>query len=450
LAIEVQCEKCGQSLRAGPAMLGKKARCPKCGAAVLIKAADDGTTDDSAADAAKATGKKSAGKAKKKEAADPAAGWFVRADDGEFGPVEKSELDEWADEGRLDAECEVRSESWPADKWKSAVSVYPQLAGGGNTATSPEESSDEDGDDDDGDGDFDLAPLDDQNAAESQAAVKNASADEDNPFAALEAADLDTEEISIGDLGFNVKSSKGKRRTSKKSEPAATLADDEIGVAQPGALEDVLGSGLDSADLDSADLDGALQETPAVSPVRLTSATSAGATGALGNIADTADQMHASVQAVAFLTLGSCALAAIVGVFWLARSAPAGLWAFTIAGASLIVIAVFAGLAAKHLLKYVERIDTFADSVGSKDLARQMTAAKKFWAAAMIAVVVALVLAVISLLAFALVPVEQKTDKGKKKKGAQAAVFFEESLFDNVLANTTSRKTVTRCDSSSC
>lgn len=195
MAIEVQCEKCGQSLRAGPAMLGKKARCPKCSAPVLIKAADNSSADASAGDTGKKSPKKSADKAKKKDSSDAAAGWFVRADDGEFGPVEKAELDEWAAEGRLDAECEVRAESWPEDQWKSAIEVYPQIAGGESKESSTQASDDENDD-------FALAPLDGEEEAQQSAATKSTVADSDNPFAALEAADLGTAEDAISDLGF--------------------------------------------------------------------------------------------------------------------------------------------------------------------------------------------------------------------------------------------------------
>lgn len=222
-------------------------------------------------------------------------------------------------------------------------------------------------------------------------------------------------------LGFDVSVSKGKRRVTQQPKAAApveaaSLEDDEIGAVQPGALDDVLDSDLAST-----------TQTPAAATVRLSAGKSASGPSTLSSVSDTADQMHASVQAVAFLTLAGCALAAIVGVFWVVRAAPAGLWAFTIAGVSLIIIAVFAGLAGKKLLKYVDRIDAFADNAGSKELVRQMTAAKKFWASAMVAVIISLGLAVVSLLAFALAPVEQKSDK-KKKKETQAAVLIEKSL----------------------
>ena len=37
-------------------------------------------------------------------------------------------VDERALEGRLDADCSLRCETWPADGWKSATEVYPALA----------------------------------------------------------------------------------------------------------------------------------------------------------------------------------------------------------------------------------------------------------------------------------------------------------------------------------
>jgi hypothetical protein len=377
LAIEVQCEKCGQTLRAGETHIGKRARCPKCGAAVLITAPGGGSAPAPAE--AAAPQQKPADAAAQR--ADAAAQWFVRADADEFGPIAKSELDEWAKEGRLDADCQVRSEQWPADGWKSAVAVYPALATDAKNSTAVAPEGDE----------IKLSPLDEKSSQAKKAEPKKPAANPDNPFANLE---IETGESALGDIEelaqFDFKKSKKSRAKAADTKSASTLTDDDLQVAQPGVLDEVL------------------EHRSAKANVKLASTTASGGAGALSAIADTADQMQSSVQAVAFLTFGGCALAAIVGIFWVARSIPLGLWAFTTAGVSLIVVAVLAGLAAKKLLDLFHRIDAFAEKAGSQELARQMDAAGAFWKSAMIAVVVSLVLAVLSLLAFAFVPIEHK------------------------------------------
>jgi len=51
----------------------------------------------------------------------------VRTEDGEtFGPVPKSELDEWVSEGRLTADTQILRDG--ADQWQWATDEYPQLA----------------------------------------------------------------------------------------------------------------------------------------------------------------------------------------------------------------------------------------------------------------------------------------------------------------------------------
>ena len=382
LAIEVLCEECGQSLRAAESHIGKKARCPKCGAAMLIKA-----PDGEAKQAAKPT-------ASKESSANGAGQWFVRADDDEFGPVEKAELDAWAKQGRLDAACHVRCESWALDQWKSATAVYPEL---GDPAASDAPDSDDE---------FKLSPLEGEQGQSQQAAP---AADEGGMFAGLEveSPDLsgasDLSELANLDLGGGKSQDSGGILESG-SQPV--LDADEIDAAQPGALDEALTEQPAAA--------AAARISPSKKP--------GGSSGGLSTIADTADEMQASIQTVAFLTLGGCALAVIVGVFWIARSAPEGIWPFTVAGGSLIIVAATAGLAAKNLLAYYKRIDAFAETEGSKELARQMSATKKFWKSAVITTIAAVALSIVSLLAFAFVPVESKPNSKKKDDEASRHV----------------------------
>ncbi len=74
-----------------------------------------------------------AGKAKVAEKAE----WHMMTDEGEeFGPITKSELDSWVQEGRVDAKCQVLKDGW--EQWKWADDVYPQLADGAQAAPSAE------------------------------------------------------------------------------------------------------------------------------------------------------------------------------------------------------------------------------------------------------------------------------------------------------------------------
>ena len=53
--------------------------------------------------------------------------WYVLMADGQrYGPIAKAQLDQWAAERRLDAECQVWQAGWP--EWKSAGDIYPALA----------------------------------------------------------------------------------------------------------------------------------------------------------------------------------------------------------------------------------------------------------------------------------------------------------------------------------
>ncbi|MCA9271027.1 MAG: NINE protein [Planctomycetales bacterium] len=72
--------------------------------------------------------------AKKKELS-----YHLKTEDGQtFGPVPKSELDGWLEEGRITAECQLLQDG--GDQWQWASDVYPQLAaeqqpaGGGGAA----------------------------------------------------------------------------------------------------------------------------------------------------------------------------------------------------------------------------------------------------------------------------------------------------------------------------
>jgi hypothetical protein len=52
-----------------------------------------------------------------------------------YGPIGKPELDRWIAEGRITADCRLRSDG--SDEWRPADAVYPALRGGGASAGFP-------------------------------------------------------------------------------------------------------------------------------------------------------------------------------------------------------------------------------------------------------------------------------------------------------------------------
>lgn len=147
MPVDVQCEKCSRKFRAPDKLAGKKVKCPGCQAVILVPGQpSEGTADKESpakpASGAKAGGttrpptlEKAAGAAKtvkntpvaKPLDKDEPAEWHMMTSEGEeFGPVTKTELDEWAAEGRLDGTCQVLQDGW--EQWRWADEVYPELA----------------------------------------------------------------------------------------------------------------------------------------------------------------------------------------------------------------------------------------------------------------------------------------------------------------------------------
>ena len=112
MPIEIRCQKCGQKLRAPDKLAGKQVKCPKCAAAIRVEAPAEAATGP---------------KAEKSKSDSPPDQWYMQTDDGEsYGPIPKSELDEWVKEGRIDSTCQVLREGW--EQWKWAEEVYPEVA----------------------------------------------------------------------------------------------------------------------------------------------------------------------------------------------------------------------------------------------------------------------------------------------------------------------------------
>ena len=98
MTIEAPCSDCGRTLRVDDQFAGKAARCPICGAVTQMPL--EGESEPTI--------------------------WRLRTPEGQiYGPVGKSELDEWAAGGRIDADCELSDD----DKmWRAATDIFPSLA----------------------------------------------------------------------------------------------------------------------------------------------------------------------------------------------------------------------------------------------------------------------------------------------------------------------------------
>ena len=113
MSIEVTCTGCQQRLRIADENAGKAARCPKC--ETIFHVPSEGATPDvSAAPQTTASGE---------------ANWTLKTEDGRtYGPVAKSEMDDWVKQGRVTARSQLMQER--AGQWVWATEIYPQLGAG--------------------------------------------------------------------------------------------------------------------------------------------------------------------------------------------------------------------------------------------------------------------------------------------------------------------------------
>ena len=126
MAIEIYCAGCGMHLRVADEHAGKQARCPKCGHVTHVSAGavpagppgvgEAGTVAASSfpATAGATTGAVSGGM------------WHLLTPEGyRYGPVDKSELDRWVAEGRVNRLCKLRVDG--EGRWRGAEEVYSAL-----------------------------------------------------------------------------------------------------------------------------------------------------------------------------------------------------------------------------------------------------------------------------------------------------------------------------------
>jgi len=120
--VELSCPTCGRTLRIGQQHAGKQIRCPAC---QQISIAPGGVRNEGEEPVAKDT------------AALNATSWHVRMPEGPiYGPVAWSDVQSWAAEGRIVADCELAEAA--GGPWRRADELLPFMAA---QTTSPEAST---------------------------------------------------------------------------------------------------------------------------------------------------------------------------------------------------------------------------------------------------------------------------------------------------------------------
>jgi hypothetical protein len=105
MAIETKCPTCERTLRVGDEHAGKQARCPMCNTIYVVPG----------------------GTATEPSPAAPRDLWHMRTPEGQvYGPVSHAELEGWLAEGRISAECELRTGENQA--WRPADEVFGVLS----------------------------------------------------------------------------------------------------------------------------------------------------------------------------------------------------------------------------------------------------------------------------------------------------------------------------------
>lgn len=115
MAIDAKCPACDRTLRVSDENAGKQARCPACNAIYVVPGGETATRQSSSSDSGDA--------------------WYVKTPEGQvFGPVSQSKLDRWLAEGRIIAECELRTREdreWrPAGEFFGILGAKPRPSTG--------------------------------------------------------------------------------------------------------------------------------------------------------------------------------------------------------------------------------------------------------------------------------------------------------------------------------
>ena len=102
MPIETNCPGCGRLLRVADENAGRQARCPVCNTIYVVPGASSGASESPVAEER----------------------WYMKTPDQQvYGPVSQGELQGWHHEGRIGANCQIRSEHDPA--WRPASEYFP-------------------------------------------------------------------------------------------------------------------------------------------------------------------------------------------------------------------------------------------------------------------------------------------------------------------------------------
>lgn len=121
MPIEVTCDGCQKRLRVPDKVAGKRIRCPNCSGVVAVPATETESASAESNPTPTATREPSPSNTNKLPDL-----WYLKTEEGDdYGPVPKSELDGWVEEGRVTADSQLLQEG--ADQWQWASDVYPHL-----------------------------------------------------------------------------------------------------------------------------------------------------------------------------------------------------------------------------------------------------------------------------------------------------------------------------------
>jgi hypothetical protein len=117
VAIESICTECGKQLRVGDEYAGQRARCPSCGNIYTVPRDDGAPSESDSPDQAPlptdTNGDHVPGEVDR---------WFMQTPEGRvYGPVSRSQLDQWVREGRVDEDCQLRLGEQSPWQWASQV-----------------------------------------------------------------------------------------------------------------------------------------------------------------------------------------------------------------------------------------------------------------------------------------------------------------------------------------
>jgi hypothetical protein len=172
--IDVVCASCQKGFRAPDQAAGRKIKCPACAGIIEIAPAGKRAEPSSKPKGARGAGRPAKVAPRASDTASQSSGavpvgepvpaqpqaprtrsslpqgqavqanranvqWHVQTEEGDqYGPISRTELDQWVSEGRLTGACQVLQAGW--EQWRWAGEIYPQLVEGshvgGQTAAS--------------------------------------------------------------------------------------------------------------------------------------------------------------------------------------------------------------------------------------------------------------------------------------------------------------------------